>query len=295
MRPRRFKEADGSEAGDAELKKLFSAVPAVSDPSGERLARLRVQIDQKAGARPRRFRGPTVLGALLVAAAAAAAVGILSLGRHAPERSPTGMPQAGAIARPAVVAALPAAAFTAPPPAPTVAPPALVTMPARRGTHLAERRAGAPVAPAARPPAPVPTLAPPAIAAPPSEAVVLAKALGLLHRDGDPKRALVVLNDYFAKFPEGQLRPEARLAEIEALVATGRTDDVLQMLTPGAIELLPRSTELYVLRGELLARRHRCAEALVAFGKAAARLPADDALLDRVSRGRRFCHAAGER
>jgi hypothetical protein len=70
------------------------------------------------------------------------------------------------------------------------------------------------------PPAPAPKLAP--------EIVLLdltRKALA----EGYGVRALTLLRDYDARFPDGALRSEATMLRIEALVAIGRRDEAARL------------------------------------------------------------------
>jgi TolA-binding protein len=119
---------------------------------------------------------------------------------------------------------------------------------------------------------PPPTPEEPAAAAVPApdplieESRLLQAALHHLRTLKDGPGALLVLEQYEERFPQGQLRAEATLARVDALLLTGRASDALkqlQRLSPVARTRLPRARELQVLEVELLAQLGRCDQALV--------------------------------
>jgi TolA-binding protein len=98
-------------------------------------------------------------------------------------------------------------------------------------------------------------------AAEPSEEVrSLQRAMGLLRGKHDAPAALAALDDHVARFPNGVLAPEARVARIDALLLLGRSDEALRALEALPLDAHRRSTELQLIRGELRARTD-CARA----------------------------------
>jgi hypothetical protein len=98
------------------------------------------------------------------------------------------------------------------------------------------------------------------------ESRLLRAALHQLRTLEDGPGALQVLDEYAERFPQGQLRAEATLARVDALLLSGRASDALkqlQRLSPEERARLPRARELQVLEVELLAQLDRCGEALV--------------------------------
>ncbi len=110
------------------------------------------------------------------------------------------------------------------------------------------------------------TLAPPTRR---SEPRLLADALAGLHAEGDAKGALALLAEHRRRFPNGALRSEARVAEVEALLSLDRRSEALRVLDSLVIERLPRGAELGVLRAELRAQAGRCADAIADFDRCA--------------------------
>jgi hypothetical protein len=93
----------------------------------------------------------------------------------------------------------------------------------------------------------------------------MGEALRLLRRDHAPARALEQLDAYLARFPAGQLRLEARLARLDALLALGRRPAALAALEELPRDQVSRRPELLLLRGELLAGATRCGRAIADF------------------------------
>jgi tetratricopeptide (TPR) repeat protein len=93
----------------------------------------------------------------------------------------------------------------------------------------------------------------------------MGEALRLLRRERAPERALERLDTYLSRFPEGQLRLEARLARLDALLALGRRPAALVALEELPGDQVARRPGLRLLRGELLAGAGRCTRALADF------------------------------
>jgi tetratricopeptide (TPR) repeat protein len=103
-----------------------------------------------------------------------------------------------------------------------------------------------------------------------TEAALLGEAIKA-REAGKPADALSALSAYDRQFPTGELKSEAFLARIDALLDLGRGADALALLDrlePPEFAALPRSNEVRVIRGELLAGVGRCHDALEAFGSA---------------------------
>jgi hypothetical protein len=128
------------------------------------------------------------------------------------------------------------------------------------------------------------------------EAALLGRALRQLRREHNPQGALSVLKAYQQEFPVGVLRPEAVLVEAESLVALGRHQELVDLLTPEAVSELPRSTELSLLRAEALSHLERCHEAIPVFSSLLSTTPEDESasdssLRERALFGRALCRA----
>jgi tetratricopeptide (TPR) repeat protein len=90
--------------------------------------------------------------------------------------------------------------------------------------------------------------------------------LARLRRDvlADPNGALRALAEYRTRFPAGSLRRELDVSQLELLLQLGRSDDALKQ----SDELLSssssgeRASELRLLRGHILRKQSRCAEAV---------------------------------
>lgn len=118
---------------------------------------------------------------------------------------------------------------------------------------------------------------------------MLADALASLHAQGDAKGALALLAEHRKRFPNGTLRSEARLAEVEALLSLDRPSDALRVLDGLVVETMPRGAELGVLRGELRARAGRCADAIADFDRCAAGSGCSPESEERALFGRASC------
>jgi hypothetical protein len=134
--------------------------------------------------------------------------------------------------------------------------------------------------------------APPAsaVAAPPlSEPRLVAAALARLRVDNDATGALALLAEHRRRFPDGALAPEAKMAEVEALLALHRRGEALRTLDGLALGRMSRGDALAVLRAELRAGAGRCGEAIADFDRCAVpdRCPADSEA--RALYGRAVC------
>ena len=249
------------------------------------LAALEARLGTERRARPPFWLRPAIVAAL-VSISVASVMGY-ETGWFAPLRArlrfraippavpiPTARPKARP-SRPAVESARPAPAPVVPP----APPPTTVTEPPARKLALATP----PPAPA---PAPVersePTPASP-------EIVELEQAMSLLRGKHDAPAALAALDEYIARFPDGTLAREARVARVDALLMLDRADDALRALEELPLDAHRRSTELQLIRGELRARTD-CAHAEADFTAVLARVQAG-ALEERALYGRAVCRS----
>lgn len=136
-----------------------------------------------------------------------------------------GQPAISAVAQPAVSAVTPPKiAAVAPPKIAVIAPPkiAAVAPPAVSAVAQPAIAASAEEVPAIAPSAPVGAADPP-VEVPeevdPAEASLVLSATQVLRQRGEPARALVLLNDYQRRFPNGALQEEALALNLECLVA----------------------------------------------------------------------------
>lgn len=141
-----------------------------------------------------------------------------------------------------------------------------------------------------------PPFAQPALTAPPApspEAVVLAEAIRVLRRDGDPDAALALIERHRMRFPNGTLAPEAAAVRIEALLKAGRTDGALAELDRLPLDRIPGHEEWRVARGELRANAARWRDAETDFSVALERLSGGDRadLAERALWGRGVARA----
>jgi TolA-binding protein len=173
----------------------------------------------------------------------------------------------------------------APPPAP-VDKPALAPAPVIRSVTAPPARK---VALADTPPPPPPAVAPvePAPASP--EIASLEQAVSLLRGKHDAPAALAALDDHIARFPDGALAREARVARVDALLMLHRADEALRALEELPLDAHRRSTELQLIRGELRARTD-CGRAEADFTAVLSRVQAA-ALEERALYGRAVCRS----
>jgi len=161
------------------------------------------------------------------------------------------------------------------------------TIPATLPAPLPEVRAPAPVAAAlVKPPAP---LRPPekTVAAPEnlSEERLLAAAVRALRAKQDADSALVALDAYRSRYPQGRLFVEAGVLRVDALIALHREAEGLRALDELDLSRMPGGLERRLQRGELRATSGRIREALADFDGVLAQAREPD-LLQRALQGR---------
>lgn len=130
-------------------------------------------------------------------------------------------------------------------------------------------------------------------ALPPSpEAQLLREAVRTLRIDRRPGPALNLLQEFQRSYPSSDLAVEARMLAAEAHLTLGnRRPALVELDAVAAKHGLP--TELSLLRAELLADAHRCAEGLPVFNSLANRVLTEPQL-ERVLYGRAVCIAETE-
>lgn len=258
---------------EAKAARLVQNLPQPARLSAEALARIEAGIEARLAPRPGHMPRwvKAVVAGVVLAGAPALMVAVMRWTR----------PEAG-VPPPAVA------------PAPVAAPPPAAAPPAPAPLEIALPAPGLAPAPSAvrsaRPPAPAPAEPESALAA---ESRLLSEALQRLRQQRDPQGALGTLDAYDGRFPAGQLRSEARVARIEALLALGRRGEalsVLEQLSSAELDALPRATELRVLQGELLGEAGRCPEALTMFDRSTAQAGRSP-LQERILLGRAACRA----
>lgn len=198
---------------DPELVALLDAERQAAPPTGA-LDRVWARIALPAGVNPRSGSGSGSSGgwlgshAVAVATAAFVAGGAVGAGVHAALR-PAPVERVVYVDRPA--------------PAPVAAPSATVVPSAQAAVEPS-----ASPSPVALPVAHASVLVP---AAPSASVSSLAAERGLLDDargalgEGDPAKALALLDDHARRFPRGQLGEEREALAIQALVAEGRVDE----------------------------------------------------------------------
>ncbi len=189
-----------------------------------------------------------------------------------------------------------------PPPAPALSPRPIPV--AERTLALAPAVAGSASSPPPRfiaPASPLPSAppAPVAVEALAAEARLLGAAVRALRQEDNPAKALVLLDDFSARFPRGSLGAEATLARIDGLGRLGRDRERLEVLDRLGFSGMPHARELRVLRGELRLRAGRVQAAAddfeIALGEATADQLGERALYGRASCRSRQGDAAGAR
>jgi TolA-binding protein len=153
-----------------------------------------------------------------------------------------------------------------------------VSVPRRRRLAVAETQPASPAV--IEQPEPTP---------PSDEILALEQAMSLLRGKHDAPAALAALDDYLARFPGGQLAPEARVARVDALLTLDRAEEALRALEQLPLDAHRRSTELQVIRGELRARTD-CDRGEADFTAVLARVRTA-ALEERALYGRAACRA----
>ena len=143
-------------------------------------------------------------------------------------------------------------------------------------------------APTSSPARPVPVVGPSAapgfetIAAPPtkptpasgdglSEERLLAAAVRSLRAQGDARSALLALDEYRTRFPQGRLLVEAEVLRVDALLSQGRRQEALATLDHLDVGGMPGGIERQLQRGELRVSAGRWQEAEADFDKVLAR------------------------
>jgi hypothetical protein len=182
---------------------------------------------------------------------------------------------------------------------PSVSPPPTAPLRTQPLPPLPMERGTAPKAPSAYPSKPESSsyMPPPvtheeepmAPLSPRSEPRLLADALASLHAQGDAKGALALLAEHRRRFPNGALRSEARITEVEALLSLDRRSDALRVLDGLVMERMPRGAELGVLRAELRAQVGRCADAIADFDRCASAKGCSPEAQERALFGRASC------
>jgi hypothetical protein len=290
LQPLRHQESPaGAELAAWDLLQTVDTEVGLSELSAARvLARIDAAVRQPARRHPRWLMAAaavafSLLGIQIAAAAVIAAVPTLrqalstAVGRRLTQGARAGM------ARPV------------PPSAPQ--PRQLIARPATPAPRLAP----APVPAIAQAPRPAarPTArsgkSPPAVALETSsrpEVEVMTQAARQLYADHDAVAALATLEPYLYLHPAGSLRPEMIREAVQADLELDRTPEALGLLDGLAAQDfagIPRASELRLLRGELLARNHRCSEAVSMFEQSlAASNPAER---ERALYGRAACRA----
>jgi hypothetical protein len=115
----------------------------------------------------------------------------------------------------------------------------------------------------------------------------LAEVYAQLRRLRNPDAALAEIAGYMRAHPDGVLMNEARLAQIDAYLLKGQSDEALAALGRVQLGSRPRELELRLMRGELRARTD-CRAARVDFSAVLA-AAAGEALHERALRGRAGC------
>ncbi len=99
----------------------------------------------------------------------------------------------------------------------------------------------------------------------PSEQTLLARAVRSLRSERQPERALAALDEYAARYPNGNLLPEAKRLRTEVLLALGQKGAALAELSRDQADGSAGGEERRLVRGELRAAEARWAEALEDF------------------------------
>jgi hypothetical protein len=292
----RWGDLPAGETPEARAGELVRRIGDPELPGDERMAAIRARITLRRGPRivRRSFTWALVAGALLIGTTlGVAAPGLIAPLRErlrplrtVPPEAPAAAPSTPHRRAGARVASTPAPgrapepaaepiALTAPPSDPGPALPATAVAPAAAAPSR-RRPSGTLVASAAPPPAESPR-----------EAAALATAIRKLRREGDARGALAALDAYAAVFPGGELRAEADLVRVEALLAAGERGAALRLLDERA-DTNPRARQALLVRGELRAAAGRCAEAARDLGRVLA-APPRDALDERALFARASC------
>jgi len=220
------------------------------------------------------------------AAVAPAAGSVLAVPAAAPPARAQAVPR-----KPAIRSEVPAVE----PAPPATAPPAVVGVPSAAARPLATE----PAAPVALAPTTAPAKAAPASVDGLSEERLLAAAVRSLRAQRDPKSALVALDEYRARFPQGRLLVEADILRVDALTALSRREEALATLDRLDLGGMPGGNERLLQRGELRAAAARWREAegdfdeVLSRGRGQNRELAERALWGRAQSRARLGNKAG--
>lgn len=239
-RLRRWVERASADPVDRRLGELFERVEPARPLDANRLAAVRMRLEQH-----RSSRAPWLLRhALLLAVGLLAGTGF-ALANYGVQRwlAPVAVSTAPA-ARPAgtapsVVAKSPGSRrSTEPVPAASLAVPSTAQLlpgesgvPTRASTEPAKSPLG-------------------------RETELLTRALTHLRSEGNPTAALDLLAQYRREFPAGALGLESDIARLDAFMALGRRAEALALLDALPIDRIGRGPELRVVRAELRAREN---------------------------------------
>jgi TolA-binding protein len=122
---------------------------------------------------------------------------------------------------------------------------------------------------------------------------LLGSAIAKLRRDGDPERALALLDRYRAEFPSPALGQEEAATRIEALLRLGRNGPALALLDTQSLSARGVDREMLVARAELRASKGRCPAALHDFDQVLSVHGQNDSMAERALFGRAGCRAKG--
>ncbi len=106
----------------------------------------------------------------------------------------------------------------------------------------------------------------------------------------NPSEALNLVEKYFKEFDNGQLRPEAVLLQLEALLTLGRTAEALNIAQSLDLRNAPSELPLRMIRAELRIQRKQCVQAQEDLQEVIARASSPD-LLSRGLYGRGVCRS----
>lgn len=125
----------------------------------------------------------------------------------------------------------------------------------------------------------------------------LTEAIRLLRAERTPKQALRFLDDHQRELDKGGFGHESLILRVEALLALGRSAEVLRLLDGAALTDVAAAQALLVTRGELRAAAGRCGEGVGDFALVLARSRPTDrrALLGRALCRQQLGDAAGAR
>src|SRR5664280_777220 len=194
---------------EAEAMELLRAIDRYQPPPGQK-QRVRIRLFEQPAVRRIRILWPAlVIGLVLVAAGASAAVGSRGIRQAQVSGSMAAGPQ-----KLATVAAAPLALRSAKEQA-TLSPKETVTLAADTSQQLGNQESNAAASDHSS------HLETPVHVAQPSEKVLVFDAMRALRREGHPERAASLLAQYLRRYPEGSLAEEALALSIEAATVLG--------------------------------------------------------------------------